>query len=110
VTVTCHYTRGCLIARVQGELDYCSAPAFRTAVEARLDETEALHLILNLEGLTFVDSSGLGALLGRYRRMVKAGGTVSLVGVSDQARRILEQAGIFRIIPVFKSEEQAVGV
>ena len=107
--VQCQYARGSLIVRIGGELDFQTAAQFRSVVEKELDETGAQNLILNLEALKFVDSSGLGAILGRYKRVMAAGGNVYMVGVAGQSRRILELSGVLRIIPVFKSEKQALG-
>ncbi|MCL6451264.1 MAG: STAS domain-containing protein, partial [Acetobacteraceae bacterium] len=55
-----------LVARLQGELDLHTAHVFRQGVEARI-AGPVRHLVVNLEGLTFIDSSGLGGLLGRFR-------------------------------------------
>lgn len=99
---------GVLVVRVEGELDAATAPVFREAVESALDKTMARDLILNLKGVGFIDSSGLGAILGRYRRVSQAGGRVCLGSVPSKTRRILDLSGIPRIIPIFESEAEAL--
>ncbi len=97
-----------LIIRLGGELDVKSAPEFREATEAALDRHSSNHLILNLENVSFVDSSGLGAILGRYRRLQQGGGRMSLVAPAPNVRRVMELSGLFKIMPVFRAEERAL--
>jgi stage II sporulation protein AA (anti-sigma F factor antagonist) len=97
-----------LIARIDGELDLSTAPQFRAALEQALDRTMARDLVLNMKGVGFVDSSGLGAILGRYRRVTQAGGKMAICGVSGRVKPILELSGILRIVPLFDSETGAL--
>lgn len=99
---------GTLIVRPQGELDVHTAAAFRTDTENALAETGARRLIVSLKNIAFMDSSGLGALLGRYRRMIELGGRLYLVSIPARVRPVLELSGILKIIPVFESEKRAL--
>ncbi|NPV70900.1 MAG: anti-sigma F factor antagonist [Firmicutes bacterium] len=97
-----------LVVRVEGELDLSTAPQFRASVEHALDRTMARDCILNMKGVSFIDSSGLGAILGRYRRVTQAGGKMALCGVIQRVRPILELSGIKRIMPLYDSEKEAL--
>lgn len=97
-----------LIVRAEGELDLSTAPQFRAGVEHALDRTMARDLLLNMRGVTFVDSSGLGAILGRYRRVSQAGGRVVMCGVTGRVKPIIELSGLMRIVPLFDSEREAI--
>ncbi len=97
-----------LVVRLQGELDLVAAEEFRRIVEKALDQTDARVLLLNLGQVTFIDSSGLGAILGRYRRMTQNQGHVILVGAGPALRPILEMSGLLRIIAHFDSEGEAL--
>lgn len=100
--------RGALLARPVGELDLASADSFRTALDNALDDNKVGHLIVNLSGISYIDSSGLGVLLGRYKRVASSGGRVSLVAARPQVRKILELSGLLRIMGEYNSEEEAL--
>lgn len=89
----------CLVIRPQGELDLGVAGEFREKVEAELAKDGLLtHLILDLAEVRFIDSSGLGVILGRYKKLSQKGGRVVVVGMSSQVRKVFELSGMFRII------------
>lgn len=96
-----------LIVRLKGELDHHAAITFRQAVETELQKDIVKNLILNMEKLTFMDSSGIGAILGRYKQVKAKGGQVVICGLGPQNRKILEWGGLLKIIPVYSSERQA---
>lgn len=100
----------CLVAKVTGELDLSSATLFRDRVDQELRKTGIPNLILNLKGLTFVDSTGLGAILGRHKRVTSAGGKLVLVDVPPKIISMLEMAGLLCIIPVTNTQEEAIKV
>ncbi len=97
-----------LIVRPEGEFDVHTAPAFRQDVEHGLASTRARKLVVSLKSVSFMDSSGLGALLGRYRRMVELGGKMAIVSVPARIRPVLELSGLFKVIPVYESEKKAL--
>lgn len=98
-----------LLARVEGELDLSTAAAFRETIDRHLNIGNGIkHLILNLSRLTFVDSSGLGAILGRYRRLSERGGKLAAADVPDNINRLLSLSGLQRIIAVFQTEAEAL--
>ncbi|MGE5553176.1 MAG: anti-sigma F factor antagonist [Betaproteobacteria bacterium] len=98
-----------LVVRCSGELDLAAAGDFRQVVDNELAEWDNLQdIILNLQEVTFVDSSGLGAILGRYKRVQQRGGRMVLVAVPPALRRLLDFSGIFKLIPTRASEEEAL--
>jgi len=97
-----------VVARIAGELDCYTAPTLREVLDRELDASGAASLVLNLRDASFIDSSGLGAILGRYRRLAPGGGRVAVCEAQPSVRRVLELAGIPRIIPLYPSEEQAL--
>ena len=97
-----------LVVRVAGELDLDTAREFRARIDADLDRFASRDLILDFGLVSFVDSSGLGAILGRYRRVTEKGGTVVLCRPVDHVRRLLDQAGVSRVIRIHQSREQAI--
>lgn len=100
--------QGILVVRLDGELDVCGANEFRTAVDDALELTGAKHILLNLQKVSFIDSSGLGVILGRYKRISQQGGKILVVHLAPQVQRILELAGLMKILTIYQSEEQAL--
>lgn len=99
-----------LLARVAGELDLSTAGTFRTAIDNSLEGRDGVkHLVLSLANLTFVDSSGLGAILGRYRRVSERGGKMVAADVPPNIARLLLLSGLQRIITTFGTEAEALG-
>jgi len=97
-----------LIARLDGEIDLRVTDDLRRRLERELDHSRARNLILNMSGVTFLDSSGLGVILGRYKRIVSQGGSMALVGVSPAVRRVLEFSGVTRLSRIYESETEAL--
>jgi stage II sporulation protein AA (anti-sigma F factor antagonist) len=98
-----------LVVRCAGELDLASAPEFRRVIDEQLSEWEGLReLVLNLAQVSFVDSSGLGAILGRYKRIQQRQGRMVLVEVPPSLRKLLEFSGIFKLLPSRETEADAL--
>lgn len=102
-----HSKNRTLTVKVKGELDLVTAHHFREKADRALEEISGLYLILDLAKVTFIDSSGLGVILGRFRKIKAKGGQMILVGLTGNTRRILEMAGILSFIPVCSSEAEA---
>jgi stage II sporulation protein AA (anti-sigma F factor antagonist) len=87
-----------LIVTLRGELDLHTSPEFKEKLtrlfEAHLDIT---NLIIDVKGLSFVDSSGLGVILGRYRELQERGGRLFFVEANPQIKRILQMSGFQKI-------------
>ncbi len=97
-----------LIIRINGELDLAVADQFRSEVDAMMEKNCADNIVLNLDGVSFIDSSGLGGILGRYKKVIMRGGKMAIVGAPVQVKRILELSGIMRIANIYESENEAL--
>ena len=97
-----------LIVRLRGELDHHNAAVFREAVEQELDKGIVQNIVLNLADLTFMDSSGIGAILGRYRRVNASGGKMVFCEVSNHLKKVLQIGGVLTVIPVAGNENKAL--
>ncbi len=94
--------------RVAGELDLRGAETFRRQVDDLVACTGARRVLLNLRRVSFIDSTGLGAILGRLRRLKAGGGSLALVLPAAPARAVFNAAGLSGIIEVYASEEKAM--
>jgi stage II sporulation protein AA (anti-sigma F factor antagonist) len=100
--------QGVLIVRVEGELDMHVADEFKQIVDKALHTSGAKNIMLSLQGVSFIDSSGLGVILGRYKRSNILGGKMLLVDIQPQVARIFEVSGLLKIIKMYKSETEAL--
>ena len=98
-------TDRCTLA-VGGELDLATAAQFRTTVGALLG-TGCRHLVVDLADTTFVDSSGLGALVGAARR-ADPGTCVVAACANPRVVRVFRTTGTDRIVPVYPTVEAAL--
>jgi len=98
-----------LIVRLDGELDLHSAAAFREAVTAAFQERPRLkNLVLLMHDVTFIDSSGVGAILGRLKEVSARGGRLAVVGLQLPVQRVFAMSGVLKLISVHDSEGQAL--
>lgn len=97
-----------LLVRLEGELDHHTAEILRADIEEKMKEHSIRHIILNLEALTFMDSSGLGVILGRYKQIKDVDGEMIVCAISPPIKRLFDMSGLFKIIRIEKSEENAL--
>lgn len=97
-----------LLVRLSGELDHHEAEQFKKDWQQMLQEVNIQHVILNLADLTFMDSSGLGVILGRYKEIKQIGGEVIACSISPAVKRLFELSGLFKIIRLEDNELHAL--
>ena len=87
-------------AKLTGELDHHSAPKVRQCIDQRIMKGSN-NLILDLTELSFMDSSGLGVILGRYKLVTQCGGNMQIVvGGNKAIKKLLCLGGIEKIIKI----------
>ncbi|HHY16782.1 MAG TPA: anti-sigma factor antagonist [Firmicutes bacterium] len=101
-------TPSCLVVRVSGELDLSSAARFRDLIDNELRKTAAPNVVVNLKNLSFVDSTGLGVILGRHKTVTSWGGKFILSDVAPKVSSMLEMAGLLPVLQVARTEEDAI--
>lgn len=97
---------GSVTAVISGELDHCEAAGIRMQIDPELEHLMPTMLILDMSGVTFMDSSGIGLILGRQRVMESLGGGIAVKNPSPSVRRILQVAGLSRLILSGKKTEE----
>ena len=95
-----------LVAVLDGEIDHHCAQPMRTEIDEKITAYQPEVLVLDFAGVTFMDSSGIGVLLNRYKQM-KAGHT-SFYGACPQVMRVLKVAGILGLMHQYESKEEAI--
>ena len=97
---------GILTLTLSGEIDHHSAVRIRTEMDAKIYETRPAKTILDLSGIEFMDSSGLGLIMGRYALMQKLGGELTLRHPNERLVKIFELAGLGRMVKIEGSEKE----
>lgn len=101
-------TENVLIVRLVGELDHHEAEQLREEWTSKIYTTGIKHIIVNLKELSFMDSSGLGVFIGRYKEILQLGGEMIVCHVNPFIERLFELSGLFKIVRLEKSEKQAL--
>jgi len=89
-----------LFVKITGELDLKVADKLRTDLDRLIDENPGKELVLDFSNVNFIDSSGLGVLLGRYKKTCSTGTKIYIEDVQPQVKRVLELSGIARLINI----------
>lgn len=100
--------RNTLVVRISGELDMLVTDQLRQEIDYRLDSNSINTLVLNLEKVSFIDSSGLGLIIGRYKKVSAQQGRIYIVGASPSVEKILHFSGINKLVPLYRSEKDVV--
>lgn len=87
-----------LTARLDGDIDHHHVLFLRAALDRVLTDSRASSLVFDLSRVDFMDSSGIGLLIGRYKRMQSSGGQTYICASNPQVDRILSLSGIDTLI------------
>lgn len=96
-----------IIVRLAGELDHCCAQQVRRELDALIADPAVRWLILDFSALQFMDSSGIGVILGRYRQLRDRGGQVGVTHMNPHVARIFHMSGMDRVIRQLDQQEAA---
>lgn len=97
-----------LIIHLPKELDHHNCRNLKYETDLLLSEQYINRIVFDFSGTEFMDSSGIGVLLNRYKQMTANGGRVALYGVNARVQRILTIGGISRLMEQYESRESAV--
>ena len=92
----------------EGRLDLASASEFKQALNDAVNAGDRI-LVVDLSKVPFVDSSGLGALIGGMKATRLAGGDLRIAQVGEQARLILELTTLDKVMKLYSTVEEALG-
>ncbi len=98
-----------LIIHLDGELDHHSTEEVREDIDNAIDSRNIKNIIFELSNMKFMDSSGVGVVIGRYKKIDKVGGVVGIVNSNPHVDKIFEMAGIYKIINKYDTKEEALG-
>ena len=93
-----------VIVYFYGEIDCANAPVYRQELSELLEETSQ-DVVFDFKATSFIDSSGIGLVLGRYNQLKFDHRTLILTGLNQVAYRLFELTGLFQIMPYYESVE-----
>ncbi|MDH7602724.1 MAG: STAS domain-containing protein [Armatimonadota bacterium] len=92
---------------VKGEVDVYTAPQFKEAVNKMVDSGEK-HILIDMSGVRYMDSSGFGTLLSVMKRLKPNGGSINLINVSSPIDRILKITRLNQVFATYPSVDEAI--
>ena len=98
----------CLIIRITDDLDHHRVLALRDEADGLIEKERIKNIVFDFDGVTFMDSSGIGMIMGRYKRVIFTGGKVGVAGVGNGVDRIFRLSGLYKIIEKYDTVKEAV--
>lgn len=89
---------GMLTALLSGEIDHHNARAIRESIDETAGKTKPKELILDFSRVQFMDSSGVGLIMGRYRLMQVLGGSVTIANLPPKVEKVVSMAGLDKLV------------
>lgn len=93
-----------MTAYLYGEIDHCSAVLIRESIDMAIERNRPRLLKLNFKSVSFMDSSGVGLVMGRYKSAQRYGGSTEVEGLSKIAEKIMLMSGLQNIIKLNKAK------
>lgn len=97
-----------VIVDLIGELDHHNAEEVRVKIDDRIDRDNIKKLILNFKDVTFMDSSGIGAVVGRYKKITSKGGVLCVADINRGVNRVFKLSGLLKIIKGYSDVAEAL--
>ena len=98
-----------LTLRISEEIDESTTEKLRRKIDNEITRFLPRKVIFDFSDVSFMDSAGIGMLLGRYKVIKMLGGQLELMNVNKQVEKVFEISGILKIIPLIKNNEENVG-
>ncbi|MGN1327008.1 MAG: anti-sigma factor antagonist [Clostridia bacterium] len=98
-----------LTIKISEEIDENTTEKLRRKIDNEITRFLPRKVIFDFSNVSFMDSAGIGMLLGRYKVIKMLGGQLELLNVNKQIEKVFEISGILRIIPLIKDEQENVG-
>ena len=100
----------CLIIRLNEELDHHNAIRIREMADRLIDRNNIKHIIFDFSGAGFMDSAGIGVIMGRYKKVIFIGGKTAVANVNSSVDRIFRLSGLYKIIEKYDTVEAALNI
>ncbi len=95
-----------MVIHLGGEIDHHSAVAVRTGIDAQITAERPSRVLLELSDVDFMDSSGLGLIMGRFALVKRYGGTLAVLDPSAAVLKIIKLAGMERMVSILRTKKK----
>ena len=89
-----------LIIKITDEIDECSVQRIRRKADYEMERYMPKRIVFDFDSVTFMDSAGIGLLIGRYKFANMLGARLEISNLTQSVRRIFEMSGILKLIPI----------
>lgn len=105
-----HYElyRNCLVVYVTQDLDHHAVKYLRERSDRLIDAGDVKHIVFDFKDAHFMDSSGIGLIMGRYKKVMFLGGRAAVTNVGESVDKIFRVSGLYKIIEKYDTPDDAV--
>lgn len=89
-----------LVFKITDEIDDCSVQKIRRRADYEIERYMPRKVVFDFDSVTFMDSAGIGLIIGRYKFTNMLGGKLEVANLTQSVRKIFEMSGILKLIPV----------
>ena len=97
-----------LIFKINEDIDECVAQKIRRKLDNEIERYMPRKVVFDFDSVTFMDSAGIGLIIGRYKLINMIGGELKIANVNTQIQKIFEMSGLLRLIPVEQKDKKEV--
>ena len=87
-----------VVVEINEEIDHHVCERIKSKIDLAIEFRKAQYLVFDFEGVNFMDSSGIGLIMGRYKLINKHGGQAFMINLKPAVRKIFQMSGIFKIL------------
>ena len=95
-----------LVLKINEEIDECTVKEIRRKADYEIERFMPREVILDFDSVTFMDSAGIGMVIGRYKQCQMLGGKTYVANLNNAVRKIFRMSGILKIIPEINIEDK----
>ncbi len=99
--------KNAIVINLSGEIDQYVAAMIKSKIDVEIEESGKKKVIMDLSGVSMMDSSGIGLIIGRYKIASALGASLVLCGGDEPVRKVVTLSGIEKIIPYYKTVDEA---
>ncbi len=99
--------KNALVVHLHGEIDQYAAAELKEIIDIEIENSSKKNLIFDLSGVSLMDSSGIGLIVGRFKLLASLGGKVLICNASENILKIVTLSGIQKVIEIFKTLHEA---
>lgn len=89
--------------QITEEVDHCMAEKLRNKADFEIQKYMPKKVLMDFKNVSFMDSAGIGMILGRYKMTKMIGGTLQIINVTPSIKKVLEMSGILKIVKISES-------